>query len=109
MKNHLTISNIRKICKIPFSEIIHIKSNGMCTTVHTDVGSHSCSKNLKEIHQELNGSKMFFRVHTSHIVSFHKIKEYQKVKNGLIIMVNGAKIPVAKRRKTDFIEWYKKK
>jgi|ERR1039457_1424641 two-component system LytT family response regulator len=109
MKNHLTISTERKVCKIPLSEIIHIKSNGMHTTIFTEAGSHCCSKNLKEVHHRLKGSPDFFRTHTSHIVNFSKIKEYQRVDGGILVMTNGSNVPIARRRKSDFLNWFMKK
>ena len=109
MNKHLTISTERKVYKIPLSDIIHIKSNGMRTTIFTEAGAHYCSKNLKEVHHRLKGSPDFFRTHTSHIVNFSKIKEYQRVDGGILVMTNGSNVPIARRRKSDFLNWFMKK
>src|SRR5437762_445187 len=106
IKDALIISNRNKVCNIPFTEIVYLMSNGMCTTVHVIRGeTHFCSKNLGSIEKDLNRSDFFFRVHTSYIVCISKIKEYQK-KEGKIIMTCGTMIPVAKRRKSKFLKVY---
>jgi len=44
----------------------------------------------------------FFQCHKSHVVNFDQIVRYYK--NGEIEMVEGIKIPVARRRKEEFLE-----
>ena len=106
-KKSLTISSEKVIRQIPFEDIVYMKSNGMFTVMHTSSKEkHGCSKNLGEIVKQLDESKLFFRVHNSHIVNLEKIKMYKKEKGGKIVMVDGAKIPVSRRKKSGFLRKY---
>lgn len=46
----------------------------------------------------------FFRVHKSHMVNFHYIKQYKKGKGGLVIMEDGKAVDVSAERKKDLLE-----
>lgn len=108
--NFLTISNREKVCSIPFTEIMYVKSSGMCSSVHTINGSrHSCSKNLGAIEKELHQGKTFFRVHTSFLVNIARVKEYLKKDGGVIVMTDGSMIVPSKRRKSGFLQVYRDK
>ena len=48
-------------------------------------------------------NKNFMSVHRSYIVNLNKIKEYLKTE-GYVIMESNHKIPVARQRKSDFLE-----
>ena len=45
----------------------------------------------------------FFRIHNSYIVNLNKIKEFIK-HDGYVVMQSNDKIPVARQRKSDFLE-----
>ncbi len=108
MKNEfLKIANQKEIHNVPFSDIIHVESDGMSTVTYTASGAqHRCSKNLGAILKELKHESAFVRVHTSYVVNLTKIKLYRKENGGVIVMVNGSQIPVSKRRKSDFMRKY---
>jgi len=56
------------------------------------------SKTLKEVEKTLSGST-FVRNHKSHLVNVDYIKTYVKSDGGYLIMKNGEKIPVSRRKK----------
>ncbi|MFT5243167.1 MAG: two-component system LytT family response regulator [Glaciecola sp.] len=45
----------------------------------------------------------FFRIHNSYIINLNKIKEFIK-SEGYVVMESNYKIPVARQRKSDFLE-----
>lgn len=56
------------------------------------------SKTLKEVENTLSGNT-FVRNHKSHLVNVDYIKTYVKSDGGYLIMKNGDKIPVSRRKK----------
>jgi len=56
------------------------------------------SKTLKEVEKTLSGTT-FVRNHKSHLVNVDFIKTYVKSDGGYLIMKNGEKIPVSRRKK----------
>lgn len=101
----LVISDHRVVLKIPMAEIVHVEAKYMRSTIHTCAGtSYSCCKNLGELYKELIGSKLFFRVHTSYAVNLSHVAKVKKSKHGIVIMSNGAIIPISKRRKSEFFK-----
>lgn len=61
------------------------------------------SKNLKEI-EELLPSADFFRAHHSYLLNIRHVKRYVRGSGGEVVMSNGRLLPVARNRKTEFLE-----
>ncbi len=60
------------------------------------------SKNLKEF-EEMLPEPAFFRVHQSHIINTQFVKKVVREDSELVIMTDGMKIPVSRRRKEEFM------
>lgn len=61
------------------------------------------SRSLKEI-EALLPSSTFFRLHTSHLINLDHLDMYNKEDGGYAVMTDGSQVPVARRRKTEFLE-----
>lgn len=86
----------------PF-HIIRCEADGRYTkVVLQDNTMLLSSKNLKEFEDELS-SVLFFRVHHSHLINMKQIDEFYK-NDDLILMNNGDKVPLAQRKKNEFLE-----
>ncbi len=104
----LQLIDTRRVYRIPLPEITHIESGGSYSTAHTKKGKkYTCSKNLKAIVKLLDGKPDFMRTHKSYVINKTQVKEYCK-DNAVIVLINGTLIPVARRRRNDFMEWLKK-
>lgn len=103
------ISAANSIHLLPFDEIIRFESNGIYTTAFTvDGKQHVTTKNIGTISSDLlRKKKAFFRIHKSHLVNMRKIKMVDKKGCLLLIMIDGAKLPVAARRKTELLRLFK--
>lgn len=62
------------------------------------------SQPIKEYEKMLPSSR-FFRVHKSHLVNRAFIQRIKKMDDGEIVLTNGERIPLARRRKSDFLKW----
>lgn len=92
-----------KLIFLNIDEIIFVESDGNYSTIYMD-NNHKkvVTKKLKEVNSILP-DHLFFRIHNSFIINLNKIKEYIKT-DGYVIMDSNHKIPVARQRKSDFLE-----
>ena len=89
---------------IDLKELIYCESDKGYTTFHClDNKKYLVSKTLKEFEEFLT-SNHFTRPHQSFIVNLKFIDKYDK--SGVIQLKNGKKIPVASRKKEDFLKTF---
>ena len=99
----ITISTEGKLIFLKLDEILFVESDGnYCTLFLTDNQKIVVTKKLKEI-DSLLPIDGFFRIHNSYIINLNKIKEFLKTE-GYVVMESGHRIPVARQRKSDFLE-----
>ena len=83
--------------------ILYAESDGnYCTIFIEQQPKIVVTKKLKEIHSLLPESN-FFRIHNSYVVNLNKIRSYVKT-DGYVLLSNNQKIPVARQRKSKFLE-----
>lgn len=99
----ITISTEGKLIFLKLDEILFVESDGnYCTLFLLDNQKILVTKKLKEI-DSLLPDESFFRIHNSYIINLNKIKEFLKTE-GYVVMESGHRIPVARQRKSDFLE-----
>ncbi len=99
----IVINTDGKLLFLNIGDIVFVESDGnYCTIVKTDGQHVLITKKLKEVN-ELLPEHCFFRIHNSFIINLNKIKEFIK-NEGYVIMESNHKIPVARQRKSDFLE-----
>ena len=88
---------------IQLQDIISLEGTDKYTNINIS-GRRSIlsSYNIGEFRKILDAS-MFFQSHRSHIINVDRIHQYQK--DGTIIMEDGSKAPLARRRKEEFLKW----
>lgn len=83
-------------------DIIRLEADRTYCMIHLSNGSKKIlSKSLKEIAELL--PKYFYRIHTSHLINLEKLKRYVKEDGGYAEMEDGSNIPIARRRKMEFV------
>ncbi len=91
---------------IPIENIIRCEASGNYTVFFTDDGkSHKSAKTLGE-YEELLPADTFFRAHYSYLVNIRFVAKYHKGKGGFIEMTDKTIIPLATRRKIDFLNLF---
>jgi two-component system LytT family response regulator len=63
---------------------------------------YTLSKTLKDVEQMLEHLD-FFRVHQSYLINFNYLQRYLREDGGYVVMSDGKQIPIAKRRKEEFL------
>ncbi|MDD3875695.1 MAG: LytTR family DNA-binding domain-containing protein [Bacteroidales bacterium] len=85
-------------------DIIRCESDNYYTNFFFKDGSTMLiSKTLKE-HEELLSDKNFIRPHKSHLINLNYVKSYSRIDGGTIVLLNGDRIPVARRKRESMIE-----
>ncbi len=91
---------------VDIDHIIRCEAKGSYTTIFLSDGkNYMSSKSLKEYEDLLPGN-IFFRAHHSHLINMNFIAKYNKGKGGEIEMKDKSLIPLASRRKNDFLQLF---
>ena len=99
----ITINTDGKLLFLNVDDVLFVESDGNYSTIVTKDGQKILiTKKLKEVNDILP-EHYFFRIHNSYIVNLNKIKEFIK-NEGYVVMESNHKIPVARQRKSDFLE-----
>ncbi|MDX1318176.1 MAG: LytTR family DNA-binding domain-containing protein, partial [Xanthomarina gelatinilytica] len=91
-----------KLVFLNIDDILYIESDGNYSTFFmTKNQKMVVTKKIKEIDAILP-ENYFFRIHNSYIINLNKIKEFVK-NEAYVVMESNEKIPVARQRKSDFL------
>lgn len=102
-KKRITINTDGKLLFLDVDDIIYVESDGNYSTLYLQSTKKIVvTKKLKEVDAMLP-EHYFFRIHNSYIINLNKIKAFVK-NEGYVIMDSDHKIPVARKRKSDFLE-----
>ncbi len=100
--NKIILNTDGKLVFLNIDDILFIESDGNYSTlILTNNQKMVVTKKIKEVNALLP-ENIFFRIHNSYIINLNKIKEFVK-NDGYVVMESNDKIPVARQRKTDFL------
>ncbi len=95
------------ILLININDILHIEADRSYSNVYLENNTKQViSKSLKDL-QELLPKSDFFRIHTSYLINLNKIERYSNEDGGAVIMSDKKRVPIARRRKNEFMELIK--
>lgn len=102
-KKKVTINTDGKLIFIDADDILLVSGDGNYSTLElTNNQKIVVTKKLKEVNALLPQDH-FFRIHNSYIINLNHLKEFIK-SDGYVVLSNNKKIPVARQRKSDFLE-----
>lgn len=97
-KNYLRIPQQEGFRMVYVPDIVRVEADNAYSTLHLRDGySMIVSKGIREFDQWLPGDE-FVRVHRSHLVNLHYLHSFSVLDGGLVVLKNGAEIPVSRRR-----------
>ncbi|MBC8485170.1 MAG: response regulator transcription factor [Bacteroidetes bacterium] len=105
-KNNLekiALPSLDGLCFIRIEDIIRCESDGNYTTFYMNSGEKVIVTKLIKEYEEMLSPLTFYRIHKSHIINFKYIKKYTRGDGGSVIMNDGTKIEVSRRRKEGFV------
>jgi len=101
----ITLNTDGKLVFLDKDDILYAESDGNYSTLFlSDNRKIVLTKKLKEVDQFLP-SETFFRIHNSYIVNLEKVKEYLKT-DGYVILEPNHKIPVSRKKKSEFLDLF---
>lgn len=104
---YIAIASIDKIDLLKVNEILYIKADDKYTIFHT-IGAkkYTSTKNLLHFEKLIEANR-FFRVHHSYIINIEHVVRILKKDGSYCELVNGALIPISKRKLDDFNRFLK--
>lgn len=109
----IPLSTTNGLLFVKIADIMYCESSGNYTHFYlNDDKKIVVSRQLGE-YEKLLPDNNFTRIHDKYIINLSYIKEYIKGSGGEVVLENGKEIPVAARRKEDFLarfeKWIKRK
>lgn len=102
----LALPSMEGLHFVNLDEIIYCESQDNYTQFFlTDGRRIMVSKTIKHF-EELLDEERFFRVHRSNIINLKYIDKYVKGEGGYVVMKQGPRIPVSRRRKDSFLQLF---
>jgi two-component system LytT family response regulator len=99
----LALPSGRSMDFVDATEILYCNAESNYTHVILSEGrKYTLSRTLKDVEQMLMPLD-FFRVHQSYLINFNYLKKYLRDDGGYVVMSDGKTIPIAKRRKEEFL------
>ena len=90
------------------NDIVYCVADGSYTRLFmADKNEILLSKTLGDV-DELLGEYNFFRIHHSSLINLRQVKKYIRGEGGEVIMSNGHNLLVARTRKADFLNVFKR-
>ena len=100
----MSISALDGIYFVNIADIVRFEADDNYTHIHLTNGNRiTASKTIKS-YEELLAPFNFYRVHKRHVINLNYMKKFVKGDGGYLIMDDGIKIEVSRRRRPAFME-----
>jgi two-component system LytT family response regulator len=102
--NKIALSSQEGMVFLRLDQLIRIESEGSYSTFYLlNQERHVVSRPMKEF-EELLPKDLFFKLHQSHLINLAFVKKILREEGGYALMEEGGKVPIARRRKDEFLE-----
>ncbi len=103
----IVLSTFKGLHVVEISQIVRCKSEDYYTRFFfKDKTELLVSKTLKE-YESILEDHQFIRPHKSHLINIEFVKNYMKSDGGYILLADGSRIPVARRKKDGIVKLLK--
>lgn len=102
-KKRILVNSIDRIDIIKHEDLMYIHSSGKYSTFVTSDNRKITSSSNIGSHSLLLPKELFIRIHNSYVVNVNFIQFIQKGENWNVVLTNGAKIPVSRRKKEELL------
>lgn len=107
--NKLALPSIDGLTMMNIKDIVRLEADAGYTTFYSLQGERVLvTRSIGEF-EEVLPPETFFRVHVSHLVNLEFVKKYMREDGGQALMENGDQVPIARRRKEEFLDLLKSK
>lgn len=102
----LALPSMEGLQFVGLDDIIYCESQDNYTQFFLTTGQRVMVSKTIKYFEELLDENRFFRVHRSHIINLKYIDKYVKGEGGYIVMKQGNRIPVSRRKKEAFLQLF---
>jgi len=100
----LIIKDKNSTSYVRIGDIIRCEADGSYTIIHLVNGDKVVVSRALKVYSSLLPESMFFRVHQSNLINLRCVKKISKKDGGYVMMEDGTDVPIARRRKEEFLE-----
>ena len=99
----ISIPSQEGILWVDLDDVIRLEADSNYTHVHLkNMKKLMIAKTLKSFEDQLSHT-MFCRVHSRHLINLNEIERYIKGDGGIVVLKDGANIPVSRANKADLL------
>lgn len=102
----ICIASEQGMTVLKLEKIIRLEADGNYTTIFTLEGEKILSSKAIGEYEKLLSGENFYRVHNSHLVNIARIKNVRKEQGDFLILENGDKVEISRRRKDEFMAYF---
>ncbi len=99
----ISINHSKGIKLIAPSHIVFVEADSNCTIIHMSDGSNFTDTRTLAVYEDLLPVHSFYRIHRSHLINLEYLEEYRRDNGHYVVLKGGQKLPIAKKRLTEFI------
>ena len=103
ISDKITINTLEETYFIKVTDILRVSSAGNYCIYHLINGNEIAASHILKKAQESLPSSLFFRTHNSHLINLNFVQKLDKTEGDIIIMIDGAEVPLSRRRKDEFL------
>ncbi len=89
-------------------DIVRLEGSDNYTHIHVAGEERFTASKTMKYFEDLLTPYNFFRTHKKHLINLNFIKSWNREDGGLLVLENGAKVEVARRRRPDFADAVRK-
>lgn len=104
-QQRISVHHSRGIRILKPAEIVAVSADGNCSMIYLTDGSRFLDTRTLKTYDHLLPNITFFRVHRSHLINTAHIVEVIRTNGVWLMMTDGQKIPVSKKRLHDFLQF----
>lgn len=110
-KMKICITSLKGFQVVDLSDILYCEASSNYTNFNFNGRPVICASKPIHEYEELLADSNFIRIHKSHVINLEHVKEYIRGEGGTVILSNGKRLEVSRRKKEAFInrmkEFYK--
>jgi two-component system LytT family response regulator len=109
VSDKILVNSSNEIHFLEISEIVHLQSDGNYTDIFPSNQAKITSTKTLKFYEQLLEEYSFFRIHQKHLVNTKFITKFLKDGGGHVLLSNGTKLEVSRRKKEDLLNQLLKK
>ncbi len=102
----ITLPTLTGFKIVDIHDILRLESDGSYTIIHCLNGNKTLVSKPIKIYENILPPANFCRIHHSHIVNIHCIKEYIKGRGGQVVLIDGSAINVSENRRKELLKYW---